>query len=92
MPVNKDYKLDEDVSESFQFTIKGHAYSFRQLNTEELEKFQGTKGDKEVREYLYQFITPINETSPQFPEMAKQMIAPHWKNFIKMVKAEMGIE
>lgn len=92
MALSKTYNLDEEVKESFRFSIKGHEYDFRQLNTEELENFQGMKGDKEIREYLYQFITPVKEDSPAFTAMAKQLLAPHWRNFINMVKVEMGIE
>lgn len=92
MPIEKKYNLDDDVHESFHFTIKGHEYSFRQLTTEEIDAFQNMKGDKEIREYLYQFVTPIQKDSPSFVDMAKQMLAPHWKNFITMVKTEMGVE
>jgi len=92
MALDKTYNLDEEVKESFHFTIKGHEYEFRQLTTEEIDAFQNMKGDKEIREHLYQFITPSSKDAPDFPEMAKQMLAPHWKNFIKMVRVEMGIE
>lgn len=92
MPTDKKYNLDDDVNESFGFSIKGQEYKFRQLTTEEIDNFQGMKSDKEIREYLYQFITPISEKAPAFEEMAKQMLAPHWKNFLTMVKTEMGIE
>lgn len=86
------YNLDEDVRESFQFNLKGHLYNFRQLTTEEIDQFQNLKGDKEIREWLYQYITPVEEASPKFDEIAKLMVAGNWKNFIKMVKVEMGLE
>ncbi len=85
------YNLDEDVRESFQFKLKDHLYNFRQLTTEEIDQFQNLKGDKEIREWLYQYITPVDEKSPKFKDMAKVMVAGNWKNFIKMVKVEMGL-
>lgn len=92
MALNKSYNLDDDVRESFEFTIKGHTYQFRQLTTEEIDAFQKMTGDKEIREHLYQFVSPISKDAPAFTEMAKQMLAPHWKNFIIMVKTEMGVD
>lgn len=96
MALNKTYNLDEDVRESFRFVLKGHEYDFKQLTTEELDAFQKfvqeKKNDSELREYFYQFITPVSKESPSFQDISKQMLTPHWKNFITMVKTEMGIE
>ena len=89
MSIEKVYDLDKDVSESFRFTLKGHEYIFKQMTTEEIDEFQQKKGDKEIREYLYTFITPAKDGSPKFDEMAKQMTAPHWTNFLHMVQVEM---
>lgn len=85
----KKYNLDEDVRESFRFSVKGHEYDFRQMTTEEIDNFQKLKGEREIREYLYTFVTPVNKESPAFTDLSKKMIAPHWRNFIKMVKVEM---
>lgn len=90
MALDTKYNLDDDVKESFHFTIKGHEYEFRQLTTEELDAFQNIKNDKDIREYLYQFITPVLKESPEFKEITKQMLTPHWRNFLNMVKAEMS--
>ena len=96
MALNKTYNLDEDVRESFRFILNGNEYEFKQLTTEELDAFQKIinekKTDSELREYFYQFITPVNKDTPPFDEISKQMLTPHWKNFITMVKTEMGIE
>lgn len=96
MALNKTYNLDEDVRESFRFTLKGHEYEFKQLTTEELDEFQKfvreKKNDTELRMYFYQFITPVSKDAPQFEDISKQMLTPHWKNFITMVKTEMGMD
>lgn len=90
MAEQKIHNLDNEVRETFKFTIKGHTYEFRQMTTEEIDNFQNIKTDKEIREYLYSFITKIDPEGPEFTEIAKQMIAPHWRNFMNMVIAEMG--
>lgn len=89
------HDLDAGIQESFEFIVKGHKYRFRQLNTEEIEKLQEVSKDKDAlktKEFLFQFITKVDEKSPEFAEVAKQMIAPQWKKFQEMIKKEMGIE
>lgn len=82
----KIINLDDNVSEYIEFTLKGHKYKFRQLTTEEIDAFQNVKGsDKESREYLYQFVSPVDEGTPPFEELAPKMLLQHWKNFLKMV-------
>lgn len=90
MATPKVYDLDQDVQETFRFTLKGYAYDFRQMTTEEIDEFQSKKNDKEIREYLFTFITPVEEKSPKFTEISKQMIAPHWVKFLEMIKTEMA--
>lgn len=90
MAQEKKYDLDEDVRESFHFTLKGYEYEFRQMTTEEIDEFSNTKDDKEIRKFLYSFITPVKTDSPTFEVLSKQMIAPHWKNFVHMIKVEMA--
>lgn len=83
----KTFNLDADVVESVEFTILGkYTYKFRQMNTEELDAFQNIKDiNSEGREFLYQFVTPINEETPEFKEIAPKLLARHWKNFFKMI-------
>ena len=38
--MSKIHNLDSGISESFQFTVKGHDYNFKQLNTEESSEFK----------------------------------------------------
>lgn len=86
----KAYNLDEDVKESFRFILKGYEYDFRQMTTEEIDKFQTLKEEKEQREFLFSFITPVDEKSPTFEEVSKRMYAKNWRNFLTMVTTEMG--
>lgn len=89
MANEKIHNLDDDVRESFRFQIKGYEYMFRQMNTEEIDEFRQIKEDKEIREYLYQFIDKTKEDEPEFREIAKKMIAPNWTKFMAMVVFEM---
>lgn len=85
------HNLDDSLVEYFDFTVKGHTYRFRHLNTEEMEKLRSFKdNDAEAQKYLYSFITKINEEDPEFPEIAKQMITPQWVKFRKMIETEFG--
>lgn len=83
------HNLDSEVNEYFDFTVKGHTYRFKHMTMEEIEKMKEYEADeKKSREYLFKFITRLDETSPTFEEVAKQMIAPHWIKFREMIKAE----
>lgn len=85
----KMHNLDSEVNEYFEFTVKGHNYRFRHLTMEEIEKMKEFETDeKKSREYLFGFISKVDETSPEFAEVSKQMIAPHWIRFREMIKAE----
>lgn len=94
MTETKLYNLDEGVEESFTFQIFTHAYKFTHLNSEEMEKFKSfkDKDNKEMQAFMNQFITKINKDSPEFTELSKKMIPPHWKKFLVMLKEEMGLE
>ena len=87
--MNKVHNLDENIRESFDFVVKGHTYSFKQLNTEEMSEMRSLKGgDGLLEKFLYKFITPIDDKSPQFSDIAKKMISPQWTKFTEMVEAE----
>jgi hypothetical protein len=86
------HNLDEGIQEHFEFTVKGHKYKFRHLNTEEMEQIAKLDTDNEkAKQYLYTFITKVDE-GPEFSDVSKQMIAPQWRKFHDMIKAEMGIK
>lgn len=87
-----DYDLDENVKETFKFTLKGVQYEFRQMTTEEIDKFSKIKDDIEIRQHLFEFVTPVDPESESFEQASKKMTAPHWKNFVKMIRTEMGAE
>lgn len=93
MPEKKIHNLNEGIEESFNFLVLGYEYNFRQMTTEELDAFATLtdKSNKEVREYLYQFVSPVGEKTPPFSETAKKMLTPHWVAFLNMVKSEMGV-
>lgn len=85
------HNLDDSVVEYFEFIVKGHNYRFRHMTMEELEQLKAVESDeKKSKEYLYSFITKVNETSPDFPEIAKKMITPQWVRFRKMIQTEFG--
>lgn len=85
------YNLDESVQEYFEFKLKGHNYRFNHMNTEQIEELQKLKGDdKKSQEFMFKFISKVDEKSPDFTELSKQMIAPHWIKFTEMIKAEFG--
>lgn len=86
---SKPYNLDDDISESFRFIVKGYEYDMRQMTTEEIDEFRDVKDEKQIREHLYQFITPVAKDTPEFPEIAKKMLAKQWLKFVEMIKVEM---
>lgn len=87
------YNLDESLAESFSFTIKGHEYNFRHLNTEEMDELAKLEGQSEkLKEFIIQFISKVDDKSPDFSEILKTMITPQWRNFRKMMKVEFSTE
>lgn len=87
--MTKMHNLDQDVNEYFEFTVKGHLYRFRHLTMSEIEKMKEFENDEtKSRQYLFTFISKVNETSPDFEEVSRQMIAPHWLRFKEMITAE----
>lgn len=87
--VQKMHNLDDGVNEYFDFTVKGHTFRFRHMTMDEIEKMKEFENDeKKSREYLFGFISKVDETSPEFVEVSKQMTAPHWIRFREMIKAE----
>lgn len=83
------HNLDEGVQEYFEFSVKGHVYRFRHLNTEEVHELMKLSGE-ELEKHIYQFITKVNPESPDFTEISKKMITPEWANFKKMITSEFG--
>lgn len=84
------HNLDENLKEYFDFTVKGFVYRFQYLNTEEAEKLMNIKSEVELKKFLFGFISKTNDSDPDFEELSKTLIIPHWKKFKKMIWAELG--
>lgn len=84
------YNLDDQVSEFFEFTVLGHNYRFKHLNTEEMTNLQkNLKEEDELQKFFANFVTPIGD-APPFAEISKKMLPGHWKQFRNMITTEMG--
>ncbi|MFA9228759.1 MAG: hypothetical protein ACEQR7_10085 [Agathobacter rectalis] len=83
------YNLD-DVREYFEFKIKGHVYRFRYLTTDEIEKMQKVESTDEAasREYMFSFISKVDETSPDFKDIQNEITSAQWKMFRNMIQTE----
>lgn len=87
----KDYNLSEGLEEFFTFQVREFKYKFKYLTAEESEKLSTLKG-KEATEYIYDFVTPLDESSPPFKDVYKTLLTPEQKNFLHMVKTEFTLE
>lgn len=88
---NTTYNLDDQTSEFFTFRLKGHNYQFRYMTLDELDGFKVIQDSEEkAKEYLFQFITPMDEKSPQIQESFTKMTIPEVKNFFNMLKTELS--
>lgn len=89
--IDKVHDLDDSVLEYFEFRLKGHIYRFRHMNTDEAEELQKLENDEEKsKQFIFGFITKVDPNSPDFSDLAKQMIIPHWRRFRKMIEVEMN--
>lgn len=90
-PANPAYNLD-DEQEYFDFSVRGIIYKFKYMTLEETEEFQKVAQDQEKStQMLYDFITPLDPTTPPFETTFKKMRINEIRNFIKMVKTELAI-
>lgn len=92
--------LTDDVEDDFRFDIRGDIYSMRYPTMEEVEKLQELAGkaekkndseaslDNEVFEYLYSFISPVNEGGLSIKERIKKENVKVMKNFFVMIQEE----
>lgn len=92
---NQVYNFD-DVSEYFDFILFGKKYRFKHLTSAEFQELQkleneakedATKTDA-FNDYVYSFITKVDEDAPDFKEVQKKMIFPQLKAFWNMIKTE----
>lgn len=90
---SQPYNLDQDVQESFKFIFGGVTYIFKHLNTEQMDELLKFRQDpNKFIDYVIQFITPEDPKALPFKEARMKMLAPHMKNFNKMLIAELGVE
>lgn len=91
------YTLDDGVLDSFEFSVFGVSYKFRYLNTSESVKFSELEsadreaGTKTAEEFLYSFITPVEDNETPFKEASQKMTSKHWQKFQEMIKTEFGL-
>lgn len=100
------YNLSDNVNEDFEFTVSGVAYKMRYPLVSEIETMKeladaaerdrkaGKKdtNEKEMQEWMYQFITPVNPDSPPISEILKKQNVKVLQNFNSMFRTEFGIE
>lgn len=67
----KVYNFDQgSLPDYFEFIVGGHQYRMRYPTTEELEKAVNMDA-KDVTDYQYSFITPVNEDAPSIRDNLK---------------------
>lgn len=84
----KVYNLDEGVNEYFEFSVRGHVYKFRYMTVEEIEKMQTLTNNNDIMDYVFTFISKVDEKSPEFATIAKKFTPPQLKNFKDMIVAQ----
>lgn len=91
--MNKMHNLDESIQEYFEFTIFGKKYKFKHLTTEEMMSMKDVEKEedpKALEKFLLSFIEKVDEDAPDFEDVQKKMIVPHWIKFRNMIKDEFG--
>ena len=90
--MNQPYNLDSDVSEYFEFILKGNTYKFRYPTTR--EAFSAKKlteaSDDESKKFMVQFISKVDEKAPDFAELIEDINIVYWSRFIDMVTKELS--
>lgn len=93
------YNLNDNVQESFEFTLNGHTYEMKYPTIEETEQFQAIfkkaqeqESSDEVMAEMYKFISSKDEKAPPIGEIMKKQNVKVLHNFTEMIKAELGNE
>ena len=90
--MNQPYNLDTDVSEYFEFILKGNTYRFRYPTTR--EAFEAKKLEnaplEESKKYLIQFISKVDDKSPDFQGVIDDVNVVYWSKFNDMVTRELS--
>lgn len=98
------YNLTDNVNESFEFTIGGVAYKMRYPLVEEMEEFQRlvreyneaekrdeNPSEKPINDFMYSYITPVDENSSSIEETLKKQNIKVLQNFNTMFRTEFGV-
>lgn len=86
------YNLDVD-SDHFDFTVNNHLYRFKHMTMADLNDMDKLRDqEQELGKFFSQFITKVNDDSPDFEEISKTFIVPNWRKFHEMVRAEFSVK
>ena len=101
----KMYNLTDNVNEGFNFDVRGKVFFMKYPTTEEIEELQkmadeakksaesggiSVEENKEVQEYMYSFITPVDHDT-DIREAMKSENLKVLQRFNAMVKAEFSV-
>jgi hypothetical protein len=86
------YNLDEQIEESFEFTLAGHNYQMKYPTTEEILAASKIKGEEAQMEWMYGFITSSDEAAPLIKDVLGKVNVKKLQRFNEMVKTEFGVE
>lgn len=91
------YNLNDNVKDSFQFTLGDFTYDMRYPTVEETEAIQKAvkEADSEdnqigVLEQVYDLITSKDEKAPPIQDVLPKMNIKVLQNFTEMIKTEFG--
>lgn len=98
------HSLNDNVSDSFTFEVGGHQYKMIYPTLEQVEELQKLVTENESKkegdatddttpmDWMYKFISPIDETAPPIKETMKKQNIRVMANFSNMVKTEFGLD
>lgn len=85
------YNLNENVKESFEFTLGEVTYKMTYPTTEEIEALQKIKDEDQRGREIFKFISTDVENAPDIESALKKYNIKVMQNFVKMIQAEMGV-
>lgn len=102
--MSNTYSLNDNVNDSFTFEVGGHQYKMTYPTLEQVEELQELVTDKVTKEtdgetshettpmdWMYKFISPVDESAPSIQETMKKQNIRVIANFSNMVKTEFGL-
>lgn len=85
------YNLNENVKESFEFTLGEFTYKMTYPTTEEIEDLQKIKDEEKRGKEIFKFISTEVENAPDIESALKKYNIKVMQNFVKMIQSEMGV-